>query len=197
MFNEIFGSSPQVKVIDYLLAHPFDTYTKQQISIGAGISRSTLNNFIGNLLESGFLIKNESKKYSINTKSNIVKMLDKLQYELAMKEFEKQADKFDENIKKYTDAEIENMFETNIPNIDLNEAENAIEENEKILVNKKEYEYLLDYYNNGYCPDFNKISKTMESIINNATSEIFEKMSDIVFDAEKNAYNQINDVIKK
>ncbi|MGL6297761.1 MAG: hypothetical protein ACRC1M_01200 [Methanobacteriaceae archaeon] len=126
MLNEIFGKYPQVKVIDYLLAHPFNSYTKQQIAVGSEISRITLNKFIDDLITLNILTKEEGNKYSLNSKSDIVKMLDDIQHKLAIDELKKQSQTFNEEAIQYTDEEIENMFPTDVPNIDLNLAEKEI-----------------------------------------------------------------------
>jgi len=60
MVREIFGDCPQVKVVDYLLAHPFGPYTKQQIAVGARISRATLDKFIKSLVDLEFLKINKT-----------------------------------------------------------------------------------------------------------------------------------------
>jgi len=140
MLNELFGNCPQVKVIDYLLAHPFDDYTKQQIAVGSGISRSTLDKFIKDLIDLGFLRVNQNVRYEINKKLNLVKLLDRVQNELAVIEMNKQAETFDEDVIEYSDEEIDNMFETDVPDIDLDEAEREIEE--EVLINKNEYDLL-------------------------------------------------------
>lgn len=127
MLAEIFGNYPKVKVIDYLLAHPFYSYNKQQIAVGSEISRITLNKFIDDLIRQELIIK-EGSQYRINSKSEIVQLLDKIQNELAMKEMKEQAKIFDEKIINYTDEKIDNMFPTDIPDIDLNEAEREIED---------------------------------------------------------------------
>lgn len=141
MLNDVLGNCPQVKTLDYLLAHPFDSYTKQQIAIGAEISRSTLNNFIDELINYNLLIKNEEGKFRLNNKSNIIKELDNIQYQLSLKEFAKQTETFnEENIIEYSDEEIDKMFPTDIPDINLDEAEKEIEKEEEILVNRLDYE---------------------------------------------------------
>ena len=61
MFKEIFGNCPQVKVIDYMISTPFSQHTKQQIAVGAEISRSTLNNFIDELVDIEILTCKNSK----------------------------------------------------------------------------------------------------------------------------------------
>ena len=154
MLYEIFGSNPQVKVVDYLLSHPFHSYTKQQIAVGSEISRSTLNKFINNLLELKILIRTQDGKYALNHKSEIVKMLDGIQHKLSMEEMEKRAKLDNEPVVSYTDEEIDKMFETDVPDISLDEVEKEIElkenmekrrniENDMITINKKEYEDLL------------------------------------------------------
>ena len=139
MLKYIFGSCPQVKVIDYLLAHPFDDYTKQQIAVGSEISRSTLDNFINDLLKNELIILNNDHKYELNRKSSIVKMIDNVQNEMANDEMDKQVETFDEDIINYSDEEIDNMFETDVPDIDLDEAEREIEE--KILITEKGHDF--------------------------------------------------------
>ena len=185
MVNKLLGNSPQVKVIDYLLAHPFGPYTKQQIAVGAGISRATLDKFIHNLIDLKFLKINQKNKYELNTKSNVVKLLDKVQHELAIREIVKQAETFDEKIISYCDEEIDNMFEINVSNIDLDEEEQEIIANEEIYVNKKEYDFLLNFYQANNKINYQKMSKNMEKVINETTMEFLEKLSNIVFDQEQ------------
>jgi len=157
MLQEIFGATPQVKVVDYLLAHPFHSYTKQQIAVSSGISRSTLNKFISDLLDLRLIIRTEKGKYALNYKSEIVKKLDGIQHVLSMEEFEKQSKINNEPIFKYTDEEINKMFKTDVPDISFDEIEreieleeimnkknkNKIKEKGMITIPKKEYEYLL------------------------------------------------------
>lgn len=163
MLEEIFGATPQVKVIDYLLAHPFHSYTKQQIAVGSEISRSTLNKFIANLLDLGLIIRTENGKYALNHKSKIVKKLDGIQHTISMEEMEKQVKLDNEPEVSYTDEEIDKMFETNVPDISLDEVEREIElkerkeikeikeekienknrEKRKITLDEKEYKDLL------------------------------------------------------
>ena len=104
MLIEILGKCPQIKVLDYLLANPFESYTKQQIAIGAEISRSTLDKFIDKLLENKILILKNSK-YELNFNSEIVKKLDALQEYLAKKELEKQSSYETEEFIKYSDED--------------------------------------------------------------------------------------------
>ena len=72
MLTDILGSHPQIKVIDYMLACPFEEFTKQQLAVGSEISRSTLDKFIDDFLEYGLLVKKNSK-YVVNSKSEFIK----------------------------------------------------------------------------------------------------------------------------
>jgi len=102
-----------------------------------------------------------------------------------MKEMIKQGETFDEKIINYSDEEINNMFEADAPEIDLDEVENEIIATEEILVNKKEYDFLLDFYRGNSVVDYGKISKNMEKIVNEATIEVFEKCLAVLDTEEK------------
>ena len=141
MLIEILGKCPQIKVLDYLLSNPFESYTKQQIAIGAEISRSTLDKFIDKLLENKILILKNSK-YELNFNSEIVKKLDALQEYLAKKELEKQSSYETEEFIKYSDEELDKLFDENAKDVDLDKLEKEIELNENILINNQEYRQL-------------------------------------------------------
>lgn len=161
MLIEILGKCPQIKVWDFLLANPFESYTKQQIAVGSGISRSTLDKFINKLLENEILFLDNSK-YKLNFNSEIVKKLDSLQEYLVQKEIEKQESYGIEEFKKYSDEELDDLLDEYVDDASLDEFEKEIELNEKILVNKKEYnrlKYLFYSFENSK-GDFNKLSLT-------------------------------------
>jgi len=71
-------------------------------------------------------IQSSIGKYALNYKSEIVKMLYGVQHKLSMEEFEKQAKIDNETIGKYTDEEIDKMFETDVPDISLDELERKL-----------------------------------------------------------------------
>ena len=100
----------------------------------------------------------------------------------------KQAETFDEKIISYCDEEIDNMFEINVSNIDLDEEEKEIIANEEIYVNKKEYDFLLNFYQENNKINYQKMSKNMEKVINETTMEFLEKMSNILFDKEQKSW---------
>ncbi|MDL2270628.1 hypothetical protein LJC03_02345 [Methanobrevibacter sp. OttesenSCG-928-I08] len=138
MSMDLLGKCPQVKVIDYLLAHPFEEFTKQQIAVGSEISRSTLDNFINIFLKEDIININENSKYVLNKKSKIVKKLDELQEILVQKEIKKQFESFDEkNMEMYSDDELNEIFDENALDVDLNLIEKEIEIKEEYSFNHK------------------------------------------------------------
>ena len=125
MFKEIFGNCPQVKVIDYLISTPFSEHTKQQIAVGSEISRSTLNNFIDELVDIE-IITFKNSKFSLNPQSNIVKGLMEISEELVEKEFEKQSKLPEEVTDELTLEEEELYLSENAPDVDLDSLEKEI-----------------------------------------------------------------------
>lgn len=145
MFQEIFGNCPQAKVLQFLFSAPVDEYTKQQIAVGSGISRVTLDKFINTFIENEVIIYQNSK-YILNMKSEFIRKLDIAQEEFIKFDFNKQLEGEEEKSDELSDDELDEIL-SNIPDeLDLNELENEIESDEEILVNKKEYENLKDYF---------------------------------------------------
>ena len=125
MFKEIFGNCPQVKVIDYLISTPFSEHTKQQIAVGSEISRSTLNNFIDDLVDIE-IIPFKNSKFSLNPKSKIVKDLMEISEELVEKNIQEQI-KLPEEISDELSPEEEELYlSENVPNVDLDSLEKEI-----------------------------------------------------------------------
>ncbi|SDA43004.1 hypothetical protein [Methanobrevibacter millerae] len=125
MFKEIFGNCPQVKVIDYMISTPFSQHTKQQIAVGAEISRSTLNNFIDELVDIE-IITCKNSKFSLNSKSNIVKGLMAISEEFVEIEYQKQIKLPDEISDELTIEEEELYLSESAPNVNLDALEQEI-----------------------------------------------------------------------
>ena len=144
MLTEIFGKCPQVKTINFLLAHPFHKYTKIEMAQGSEISRMTLDKFIEDFVELRILIK-DGGLYFLNSKSNLVNLMDKLQENLVDIETEKQLKQFQESTSKLSGKELKEFLNINENNIKFDENE------ELILVERKELNRLRDLeqkYNN-------------------------------------------------
>ena len=129
MLKDIFGSHPQVKVIDYMLACPFHELTKQQLAVGSEISRSTLDKFIDDFLEYGLLCKKGSK-YVVNFKSEFVRDFYNINNRLVKIEIEKQEQLPEEEYDVYSDEELDEIFSEIPDEVDLDKLEFEIESKE-------------------------------------------------------------------
>ena len=145
MFEELFGNCPQSKLMHFLITAPVDEYTKQQLAVGSGISRVTLDKFIDKFIENEVL-NYQNSRYILNTKSEFVKKLFMAQDEFIKFHFNKQLEEDEEEFDDLTDEEFDKLLDQIPDELDLDELEMEIEANEEILVNKKEYENLKDYY---------------------------------------------------
>lgn len=145
MFEELFGNCPQAKVLQFLFSAPVDEYTKQEIAVGSGISRVTLDKFINIFIENEIIIYQNSR-YILNTKSEFLRKLDIAQEEFIKFHFNKQLEEGIEESDEVSDEEFEKYLDSLPDELDLDELEREIEIDEKILVNKREYENLKEYY---------------------------------------------------
>ena len=145
MFEELFGSCPQAKVLQFLFSAPVDEYTKQQIAGGSGISRVTLDKFINIFIENEIVLYQNSK-YILNTASDFIRKLDIAQEEFIKFHFNKQLKEDEEEFEDLTDEDLNKIIDQIPDELDFDELEREIESNEEIFVSKKEYENLKDYY---------------------------------------------------
>lgn len=145
MFEELFGSCPQSKVLDFFFTTPIDEYTKQHIAVGSGISRVTLDKFIDTFIENEVLIYQNSK-YILNVKSELVRKLFVAQEEFVKFHFNKQLKEDEEEFDEVSDEELEEFLDTIPDELDLDELEREVEVKEEILVSRKEYESLKEYF---------------------------------------------------
>lgn len=145
MFEELFGNCPQSKLMHFLITAPVDEFTKQQLAVGSGISRVTLDKFIDVFIDNEVLIYQNSR-YILNTESEFVRKLFVAQDEFIKFHFNKQLEEGIDEDDEVSDEEFEKYLDSLPDELDLDELEREIEFNEKILVNKKEYENLKDYY---------------------------------------------------
>jgi predicted transcriptional regulator len=76
-----YGSSPQMKIIDYLMDFPRNDFTQKEIIEALGMSKTTFYKYFDNLVDFGMIKVNRkianAKLYSINTESPIVKNIKK------------------------------------------------------------------------------------------------------------------------
>ena len=145
MFEELFGNCPQSKVLDFFFSAPVDEYTKQQIAVGSDISRVTLDKFINKFIENEILIYQNSR-YILNTKSEFVRKLFVAQEAFIEFHFNKQLEGEIVENEDLSDEEMDKLLDEIPDYLDLDELEKEIEYREEILVNKREYEILKDYF---------------------------------------------------
>ena len=145
MFEELFGNCPQSKLMHFLITSPVDEFTKQQLAVGSGISRVTLDKFIDIFIDNEVLIYQNSR-YVLNTKSGFVRKLFAAQDEFIKFHFNKQLEEGVEESDELSDEEIDEILDKIPDELDFDELEREMEFNEEILVNKKEYENLKEYF---------------------------------------------------
>lgn len=79
MLTHIFGECAQVKLIDFLLSHPWSDFSKTELAEGADIARPTLYKLLKILLDEDMII--ETKKvgniqlYRTNLKSPVMQRI--------------------------------------------------------------------------------------------------------------------------
>ncbi len=167
MLIELFGKCPQVKVINYLLAHPFHKYTKKEIAEGSEISRMTLDKFIQQFVELQLLIK-EQGAYRLNRDSLLVNLMDKLQEVLSDMESEKQLEKFQESSSKLSDAQLDGL-------LSIDEKDTIFDENEELVfIERKELKRLRDLENqyNTYAQKQMELASELLKVMDSSKKEL-------------------------
>lgn len=76
-----YGSSPQMRIIDYLMGFPTNDFTQKEMIEALGMSKTTFYKYFDNLVEFGMIRVNRrianSRLYSINLKNPLVQSLKK------------------------------------------------------------------------------------------------------------------------
>ena len=103
MFKEIFGNSPQTKILDFLADHPDYDYSISEIAKNSQVSRPTVYKIKDILLKKGLIIhtreQGNSPLYKLNLDNKLVQVILKFDFEIAKRiaDIESQ-----ESVKKYT-----------------------------------------------------------------------------------------------
>jgi len=86
IFVEVFGNSPMIKVLDFLITFADFDYPLTEIAKNSGISYSTLQTFWYKLVENKIVVKTrrvgKSDLYKLNIANPAVKQLIKLDWNL-------------------------------------------------------------------------------------------------------------------
>ena len=74
-----YGSSPQMKILDYLMNFPKNDFTQKEIIEALGMSKTTFYKYFYSLVDFGMIIVNRkianAKLYSINVSSPVVQSM--------------------------------------------------------------------------------------------------------------------------
>jgi predicted transcriptional regulator len=74
-----YGSSPQMKIIDYLMSFPKNDFTQKEIIEALGMSKTTFYKYFGSLVDFGMIRMNRkivnAKLCSVNMSSPLIKSL--------------------------------------------------------------------------------------------------------------------------
>lgn len=89
MFKDIFGDSPQTKIMDFLADHPNFDYSISEMAKKANVSRPTVYKVIDNLLKKGLVVQTRelggSILYKLNPQNKLVQIILKFDFEIATK----------------------------------------------------------------------------------------------------------------
>lgn len=114
VLTQIFGNCSQVKIIDFLVAHPWSEFSKTELADGAKIARPTVYKLLDSLLKENLVIEDKKvgniQLYKINRESPIIKHISRLQSLLADIELERQKESFDEEIIELSDEELDKLL---------------------------------------------------------------------------------------
>ncbi len=76
MLTDVFGNSKQLKVLDYLIDNQELDYSKSDIAEGVGISRTTVNKLLKELLERMIVVESRrvgnARMYRLNSTNPLV-----------------------------------------------------------------------------------------------------------------------------
>ena len=116
MFKDIFGSSPQTKILDFLADHPDYDYSISEIAKQAQVSRPTVYKVKDILLKKRLIIQTReqgnSPLYKLNIDNKLVQVILKFDFEIAKRiaDIESQ-----EAVKKYTPALVKSNHKASRP----------------------------------------------------------------------------------
>jgi len=103
MFKDIFGDSPQTKILDFLADHPDYDYSISEIAKQAQVSRPTVYKIKDILLKKGLIIQTReqgnSPLYKLNLDNKLVQVILKFDFEIAKRIADIESQKA---VKKYT-----------------------------------------------------------------------------------------------
>ena len=114
MLTKIFGECSQVKLIDFLVTHPWSEFSKTELAEGAQIARPTVYKLLDKLLAENIIITTKKvgniQLYQTNRNSPVIKHISSLQELLANMEIEKQKKSFKEEPVELSEEKLDEML---------------------------------------------------------------------------------------
>ena len=113
MFRDIFGNSPQTKILDFLADHPDYDYSISEIAKHSQVSRPTVYKIKDILLKKGLIIQTReqgnSPLFKLNIDNKLVQVILKFDFELAKRiaEIESQ-----ETVQQYTPTLVKSVHKS-------------------------------------------------------------------------------------
>jgi len=87
---ELFGKTPELKILDFLLDNNIFDYTKTEIARGAKMTRPTLYKVWSKMIKTGLVVKtrkiNRTQLYKINLESPVVKKIMEIEMKFSLEE---------------------------------------------------------------------------------------------------------------
>jgi DNA-binding transcriptional ArsR family regulator len=103
MFKDIFGDSPQTKILDFLSDHPDFDYSISEIAKHSKVSRPTVYKVKDILLKKRLIVptreQGNSPLYKLNLSNKLVQVMLKFDFEIAKKLADTESQ---DSVKKYT-----------------------------------------------------------------------------------------------
>lgn len=91
---ELFGKTPELRVMDFLIDNNIFDFTKTEIAKGAGITRPTLYKFWDKMEKNRLVVKsrkiNRTQLYKVNLESPVVKRIMEIEMNVSLSEIQDQ-----------------------------------------------------------------------------------------------------------
>ena len=102
LLSRIFGYSPKMKIIDYMMGFPTNDFTKKEIIEGLGMSKQTFYKYFDSLEELGIVKVNrtigKAKLYKIDSGNKMVRMMTDFERKMSLQIAEREESKLKHTI---------------------------------------------------------------------------------------------------